>query len=118
MSNTATKSKRSRTSKSRATGRTGKVSKKSAKTKRTSASSKTANKDGGKRLRPGQLDGMVLGYMKKNRDKLPVTAGAIGRGINRSSGAIANSLARSERTGKVKLTSQKPREYDLVRESK
>jgi hypothetical protein len=47
-------------------------------TERASAKSKTAgakiaNKDGGKRLRPGALDGLVLGYMKRNRGKLPVT---------------------------------------------
>jgi hypothetical protein len=44
-----------------------KSKKPAAKTKRTSADSKAANKDGGKRLGPGQLDDMVLGYMKKNR---------------------------------------------------
>jgi hypothetical protein len=26
------------------------------------------------RLRPGQLDGLVLGYMKKHRGELPITA--------------------------------------------
>lgn len=119
MSTTATKSKPNRTS----TSSGGKPGKSSAKTKSASAksktaSSKTANKDGGKRLSPGALDGLVLGYMKKNRGKLPATAGTIGRGIKRSSGAVGNCLARFEKAGKVKLTNKKPREYDLVGQSK
>lgn len=120
MSATATKSKPSRTSKSKAAGRTGKGSKSSAKTKTASAKSKTAsaktsaNKDGGKRLSPGALDGLVLGYMKRNPKKLPATSGVFGRGIKRSPGAIANCLERLEKAGKVKLTNKKPREYDLA----
>lgn len=122
MSTTATKSKPNRTSKSKATGRTGKGSKStgaSAKSKGASAnpktaSVKTANKDGGKRLSPGALDGLVLGYMKRNPKKLPATSGVVGREIKRSPGAIANCLERLEKAGKVKLTNKKPREYDLV----
>jgi hypothetical protein len=121
MSITATKSKPGRTSKSKAAGRTGKGSKSSAKgasAKPKTASAKAANKDGGKRLSPGALDGLVLGYMKRNRKKLPATSGVVGRGIKRSPGAIANCLERLEKAGKVKLTNKKPREYDLVGSSK
>jgi hypothetical protein len=121
MSTTATKTQPNRTRK-----RTGKGSKSSAKTKGASAkgknasaqpktaSAKTANKDGGKRLSPGTLDGLVLGYMKRNRKKLPATSGVVGRGIKRSPGAIANCLERLEKAGKVMLTNKKPREYDLA----
>jgi hypothetical protein len=56
----------------------------------------------------------VLGYMKKNRGKLPATSGVVGRGIKRSPGTIANCLERLEKAGKVKLTNKKPREYDLA----
>jgi hypothetical protein len=120
MSTTATKSKSSRTNKSKTAGHTAKGSKSSAKSKGASAKSKTAsaktaaNKDGGKRLSPGALDRLVLGYMKKNRGKLPATSGVVGRGIKRSPGAIANCLERLEKAGKVKLTNKKPREYDLA----
>jgi hypothetical protein len=118
MSTTATKSKPSRT-KSSAAGRTGKGSKskasKTAPAKAKTASTKTtANIDGVKRLSPGALDGLVLGYMKRNRKTLPATSGVVGRGIKRSPGAIANCLERLERAGTVKLTNKKPREYDLV----
>ncbi len=114
MSTTATKKQPNRTSK-----RTGKGSKskapKPASAKSKTASAKTAaNKDGGKRLSPGALEGLVLGYMKKNRGKLPATSGVVGRGIKRSPGAIANCLERLEKAGKVKLTNKKPREYDLA----
>jgi hypothetical protein len=122
MSTTATKSQPSRTSarpaKKGASKRTksnaSKAKAKSASAKPKPASTKSPNKDGGKRLSPGALDRLVIGYMKKNRGKLPVTAGTVGRGIKRSSGAVANCLARFEKAGKVKLTNKKPREYDLV----
>src|SRR3954451_11762491 len=130
MSATATKSKASASSKSKTAGSTTKGSKSRTKTKRPSAKSKTtaattkgksaagskatANKDGGSRLSPGALDGLVVGYMKRNRAKLPATSGVVGRGIKRSPGAIANCLERLEKAGKVKLTNKKPRQYDLA----
>ncbi len=109
MSTTATKRQPKRDSSSGG----GKPAKAGAsKSKTTSA--KTANKDGGKRLSPGDLNDLVLGYMKKNRSKLPVTAGSVGRGVKRSSGAVANCLGRLEEAGEVRLTNKKPREYDLA----
>lgn len=124
MSSTGTKSKAPGPPRA-AGGRSAKGSKSSAsksKTKAAPAKSRTAsanaaNKDGGKRLSPGSLDGLVLGYMKKNRAKLPVTAGTIGRRIKRSSGAVANCLGRLEKGDEVKLTNKKPREYDLAGKS-
>lgn len=117
MSTSATKSKPSTTSSRRAKSGNGKASK--AKAKRGSAKSKTAspnpaNKNGSKRLAPGGLDGLVIGYMKKNPAELPVTAGIVARGIKRSSGAVANCLGRQEKAGTVRLTSKKPRKFDLV----
>jgi hypothetical protein len=80
MSATATKSTAGGSSKSKTGGSTRKGSKSAktkrtsaktkktaAKTKRTSAGSKVSNKDGGSRLSPGALDGLVIGYMKRNR---------------------------------------------------
>jgi len=111
MSTTATKKQPSRTSKR--TGISAKTKAASAKTKTASAKT-TANKDGGERLSPGALDGLVLGYMKRNPKKLQATSGVVGRGIRRSPGAITNCLDRLEKAGKVKLTNKKPREYDLA----
>ncbi len=70
-----------------------------------------------KRLRPGELDGWVLAYMRKHRDDGPLTASAIGKGIDRSSGAIANCLARMAKEKKVRQAKRKPRAY-VVREVK
>lgn len=70
-----------------------------------------------KRLRPGELDGQVLAYMRKHGDDDPLTASAIGKGIGRSSGAIANCLARLAKEKKVRQAKRKPRAY-VVREVK
>jgi hypothetical protein len=70
-----------------------------------------------KRLRPGELDGKVLAYMVKHRDDGPLTASAIGKGIGRSAGAIANCLARLAKDKKVRLAKKRPRSY-VVREAR
>ncbi len=67
----------------------------------------------GERLRPGELDGQVLTYMRRHKDDGPLTASAIGKGIGRSSGAIANCLARLAKEKKVRLAKKRPRAYVL-----
>lgn len=52
------------------------------------------------RLRPGQLDGLVLGYMKRQDGELPITAAKVARGIKRSSGAWATASNGSRRRRK------------------
>jgi hypothetical protein len=47
-----------------------------------------------RRLRPGELDGLVLAYLRKHKDG-PLTSTAIAKGLGgRSAGAVANCLAR------------------------
>lgn len=70
------------------------------------------------RLRPGQLDGLVLGYMKKHRGELPITATKVAQGIKRSSGAVGNCLGRLEKEKKVRLAGKTPRRYDLAGSTK
>jgi hypothetical protein len=70
-----------------------------------------------KRLRPGELDGKVLAYLRKHRNDGPLTASAIGKGIGRSSGATANCLARLAKEKKARLAKKRPRSY-VVREAK
>lgn len=67
----------------------------------------------GKRLRPGALDDLVLAYMRKRKDDGPLTASAIGKGIERSSGAVANCLLRLARAKKVRQAKRTPRAYVL-----
>lgn len=66
-----------------------------------------------RRLRPGELDGQVLAYMRKHRDNGPLTSCAIGKGIGRSSGAVANCLARMAKEKKVRQAKRKPRAFVL-----
>jgi hypothetical protein len=70
------------------------------------------------RLGPGELDKLVLGYMRQHKKDAPHTASAVAKGIKRSSGAVANCLGRQEKKGTVRLVNPKPREYELVQTKK
>jgi hypothetical protein len=74
----------------------------------------SGKRQSGKRLRPGQLDGLVLGYLKKHKGELPITPTRVAQGIKRSSGAVGNCLGRLEKEEKVRMTDKKPRRYDLT----
>jgi hypothetical protein len=65
------------------------------------------------RLRPGELDGLVLGYMGEHSGELPLTPGSVAKGIKRSSGAVANCLERLADTDTVVRAGSKPRSYRL-----
>lgn len=64
-----------------------------------------------KRLRPGELDGLVLGYLAAHKDDGPLTATAIGKSIERSAGAVSNCLARLAKEKKVRQAKRKPRGF-------
>lgn len=66
-----------------------------------------------KRLRPRELDGLVLSYLCKHQEKGPLTASAIGKATGRSSGAVANCLARLAKEKKVRQAKKTPRAYVL-----
>lgn len=69
------------------------------------------------RLRPGELDKLVLAYMRRHRQDAPHSPSAIAKGIERSAGAVANCLGRLE--GKqARLVQAKPRRYDLIEAKK
>jgi hypothetical protein len=72
----------------------------------------------GKRLRPGELDKLVLAYMRKHRDDGPLSAGAVGKGIKRSSGAVANCLRRLAKEKKVRQAKKAPRAYAISMKGK
>lgn len=60
-------------------------------------------------LRPGQLNDLVLDYLRNAEEPLgPV---AIARGLKRSSGAVANCLARLTQTGQLQQVADRPRRY-------
>lgn len=73
-------------------------------------------KDG--RLGPGGLDKLVLGHLRQHKEDSPQTASAIGKAIERSSGAVANCLVRLEKQGEVRVAKPKPRSYELAEAKK
>ena len=76
---------------------------------------KTSRSSGasGSRLRPGGLDKIVLGNLRSRESAWPLTASAVAKGVGRSSGAVANCLARLEKDKTIRLAKRKPRSYDL-----
>ncbi|MBS1881475.1 MAG: hypothetical protein JSS97_00795 [Actinobacteria bacterium] len=79
----------------------------------------TANPGRVERLRPGELDGLVIAYMREHEDALPLGAGAIAKGTARSSGAVGNCLERQAKADEspVRRVHEKPRLYDLKAEA-
>lgn len=65
------------------------------------------------RLRAGGLDPLVLSYLRKHEADGPLTASAVAKGIKRSSGAVANCLARLAKANKVRQAKKKPRAYAI-----
>jgi len=59
---------------------------------KTSATKAAAGKPVAERLKPGELDGLVMAYLKRNADSAPHGPTAIARALNRSSGAVGNCL--------------------------
>ncbi len=70
------------------------------------------------RLRPGELDKLVLAYIRQHKDDGPLTASAVAKGIERSSGAVANCLERMAKAKVVRRVKKSPRTYALPKEAK
>jgi hypothetical protein len=77
---------------------------------------RAAGKSKNGRLGPGQLDKLVLGFMRAHKQEAPHTASTIAKGIGRSSGAVANCLGRQAKAKSVRQVNAKPREYALAGE--
>lgn len=69
------------------------------------------------RLSPGELDGLVLAHLQKRKDDGPLTASVVAKGIDRSSGAVANCLGRLTKAKKVRQAKKSPRAY-VISENK
>jgi hypothetical protein len=82
-------------------------------TKRQAAGAAT-NGSGGERLKPGQLDGLVIAFLKKNDDSAPHSPTGVANALQRSSGAVGNCLVRLARAKQVRQDSDKPRRYSLA----
>lgn len=77
------------------------------------ASDGKPSRDAG-RLRPGQLEPLVLAYLKENADSGPHSPTSIAKALQRSSGAVGNCLVRLTRDKQVNEASDKPRRYTIA----
>jgi DNA-binding IclR family transcriptional regulator len=66
------------------------------------------------RLRPGQLEGLVITYLKENAATGPHGPTGIARALERSSGAVGNCLVRLAEAKQVRQVTDKPRRYSLA----
>jgi hypothetical protein len=73
-------------------------------------------KSGSTRLGSGQLRDMVLQLLRDNPDE-DFTPSAIGRRLERSSGAVSNACDRLQVGGAVVQTSEKPRKFRIASRS-
>lgn len=64
------------------------------------------------RLRPGELDGLVLEHLRGI--DAPVGPTAVGKALGRSAGAVANCMARLAKAGQLTQTSVKPGRYKVA----
>jgi hypothetical protein len=79
-------------------------------------SAPNGKKGSGGRLRPGELDGLVLAYLRQHQADGPLTASKVGKGIGRSSGAVANCLERLAGGEQVRRATKRPRAYTIAEE--
>jgi hypothetical protein len=63
------------------------------------------------RLRPGELDGLVMGFMRDHADEGPFTPGKVAAGLGKSAGATGNCLERLASRDEVDRVNEKPRRY-------
>lgn len=68
----------------------------------------------GEHLKPGQLDGLVLTYLKENAGSGPHGPTTVAKALDRSSGAVGNCLVRLTKVKQVRQDSDKPRRYSLA----
>jgi DNA-binding IclR family transcriptional regulator len=63
------------------------------------------------RLRPGELDGLVLEFVNSHGKDAPLGVAAVAKALGRSAGAVGNCLARLAAAGRLEQVSERPRRY-------
>lgn len=63
------------------------------------------------RLRPGDLDGLVLEFVNSHGTDAPLGVTAVGKALGRSAGAVGNCLARLAAAGRLEQVGGRPRRY-------
>jgi DNA-binding IclR family transcriptional regulator len=64
-----------------------------------------------RRLRPGELDGLVLELFNSEKNDTPLGVAAVATDLGRSPGAVGNCLARLAAAGQLERVSKAPRRY-------
>ncbi len=85
-----------------------------AKSAKPKAAADAESRAAGERLKPGQLDGLVLAFLTENAESGPHGPTTVAQALNRSSGAVSNSLTRLTKAKQVRQDSEKPRRYSLA----
>jgi predicted transcriptional regulator len=71
----------------------------------------TCGEQPARRLRPGELDGLVLELVNARENDTPVGVAAVAKALGRSTGAVGNCLARLATAGQLEQVSEHPRRY-------
>jgi DNA-binding IclR family transcriptional regulator len=66
------------------------------------------------RLRPGQLDGLILDFVRAHGKDAALGATAVAKALGRSAGAVGNCLVRLAAAGQVREVSEHPRRYSAA----
>ncbi len=75
---------------------------------------KGAKPKAAEKLKPGQLDGLVLTFLKENTNSSPHGPSVVAKALGRSGGAIQNCLVRLARAKQAREVSEHPRRYSLA----
>jgi nitric oxide reductase NorQ protein len=67
-----------------------------------------------RRLRPGELDALVLEFVNADENDTPLGVAAVAKALGRSAGAVGNCLARLATAGKLEQVSEHPRRYSAT----
>jgi membrane protein involved in colicin uptake len=71
-------------------------------------------KAAGERLKPGQLDGLVIAFLRENEASGPHGPTTVAKALRRSAGATSNCLTRLTNAKQVRQDSEEPRRYSLA----
>jgi hypothetical protein len=79
-----------------------------------SGSTKPSASGKAERLKAGELEPLVLAYLKQNKGTAPHGPSQVAKALGRSSGAVGNCLVRLTDAKKAKRVTDKPLRYDIA----
>lgn len=90
------------------------ASRKPSRASKHSGSSKPPASGKAERLKAGELEPLVLAYLKQNKGTAPHGPSHVAKALGRSSGAVGNCLVRLTDAKKAKRVADKPLRYDVA----